>query len=60
MFRENFINIILNAYSEQEQAFNIHKVKGPEDNNMNNGREQTVKDIFQENFPVRKEDEFTN
>lgn len=27
---------------------------------MNNGREQTVKDIFQENFPVRKEDEFTN
>lgn len=43
-------------YQSQSRQFNIHKIKGPEEDNVNNGREQTLKDIFQENFPGIRQD----
>lgn len=55
MFREKCVNIG-QFICTQERELNIHKIKVPEEDNMNSGREQTFKDIFQENFPGIKED----
>ena len=43
MFREKCVNFG-QFICTQEREFNIHKIKVPEEDNMNSGREQTFKD----------------
>lgn len=42
-------------YESRRKLLYILKIRGPEEDNMNNG-EQISKNIFQENFPGIKED----
>lgn len=45
MFREKCVNVG-QFICTQERELNIHKIKVPEEDNMNSGREQTFTDIF--------------